>query len=40
MAIAVGIEAQKEGLAPKVSEDELHQRVIAAQWTPSYASSS
>jgi len=38
MAIAVGIEAQKGGLAPKVSEDELRQRVIAAQWTPSYTS--
>ena len=38
MAIAVGIEAQKGGVAPKVSEDELRQRVIAAQWTPSYAS--
>ena len=38
MAIAVGIEAQKGGLAPKVTEDELRQRVIAAQWTPSYTS--
>lgn len=38
MAIAVGIEAQKGGVAPKVSEDELRQRVIAAQWTPSYTS--
>ena len=38
IAIAVGIEAQKGGLAPKVSEDELRQRVIAAQWTPSYTS--
>ncbi|MGO9315331.1 MAG: NAD-dependent malic enzyme [Syntrophobacteraceae bacterium] len=36
IAIAVGIEAQKEGLAPKLAEDELRQRVTAAQWTPVY----
>jgi malate dehydrogenase (oxaloacetate-decarboxylating) len=33
-----GLEAQKEGLAPKMSEEKLRQRVIAAQWTPSYPS--
>jgi len=38
IAIAVGIEAKKEGLAPKVAEDELRQRVTAAQWTPVYPS--
>jgi malate dehydrogenase (oxaloacetate-decarboxylating) len=38
IAIAVGIEAQKEGLAPKLAEDELRQRVMAAQWTPAYPS--
>jgi malate dehydrogenase (oxaloacetate-decarboxylating) len=38
IAIAVGIEAQKEGLAPKLAEDELHQRVTATQWTPAYPS--
>ncbi len=38
IAIAVGIEAQKEGLAPKTIEDELRQRVKAAQWTPAYPS--
>ena len=38
IAIAVGMEAQKEGLAPKLAEDELRQRVTAAQWTPAYAS--
>ena len=37
IAFAVGIEAQKQGLAPKISEDELRQRVLKAQWTPSYA---
>lgn len=36
IAIAVGIEAQKDGLAPKLAEDELRQRVMAAQWTPAY----
>jgi malate dehydrogenase (oxaloacetate-decarboxylating) len=38
IAIAVGVEAQKEGLAPKTTEDELRQRVSAAQWTPAYSS--
>ena len=36
IAIAVGIEAQKEGLAPKLAEDELRQRVTTAQWVPAY----
>jgi malate dehydrogenase (oxaloacetate-decarboxylating) len=39
MAIAIGIEAQKDGVAPKLSQDELRQRVTAAQWTPAYSSS-
>jgi malate dehydrogenase (oxaloacetate-decarboxylating) len=38
IAIAVGIQAQKEGLAPKTTEDELRQRVTAAQWIPAYPS--
>ena len=38
IAFAVGLEAQKEGVAPKLSEDELRQRVLEAQWTPAYAS--
>jgi malate dehydrogenase (oxaloacetate-decarboxylating) len=38
IATAVGVEAQKEGLAPKTTEDELRQRVSAAQWTPAYPS--
>jgi malate dehydrogenase (oxaloacetate-decarboxylating) len=38
IAIAVGMEAQKGGLAPKLAEEELRQRVIAAQWTPAYPS--
>ncbi len=36
IAIAVGITAQKDGVAPKISEDELRQRVHDAQWTPAY----
>ncbi|HEX4770519.1 MAG TPA: NAD-dependent malic enzyme [Bryobacteraceae bacterium] len=36
IAVAVAIEAQKDGVAPKISEDELRQRVLKAQWTPSY----
>jgi malate dehydrogenase (oxaloacetate-decarboxylating) len=37
IAVAVGMEAQKDGLAPKLAENELRQRVTAAQWTPAYA---
>jgi len=36
IAVAVGIEAQKQGLAPKTSENELRQRVLKAQWIPAY----
>src|SRR6476646_349287 len=36
IAIAVGIEAQKQGLAPKLTEDELRRRVFETQWTPAY----
>jgi len=39
IAFAVGIEAQKAGVAPRMPEDELRRRVIAAQWTPEYPSS-
>jgi malate dehydrogenase (oxaloacetate-decarboxylating) len=38
IAVAVGIEAQSNGVAPKVSEDELRQRVAKSQWTPAYSS--
>jgi malate dehydrogenase (oxaloacetate-decarboxylating) len=38
IAIAVGIQAQKEGLATATTEDDLRQRVTAAQWTPAYPS--
>jgi malate dehydrogenase (oxaloacetate-decarboxylating) len=36
IAIAVGMEAQKDGVAPQLAKDELRQRVRAAQWTPAY----
>jgi malate dehydrogenase (oxaloacetate-decarboxylating) len=38
IATAVGMEAQKEGVAPKLAEDELRRRVLAAQWVPAYPS--
>jgi len=38
IAIAVGMEAQKEGVAPNMAEEELRRRVVMAQWTPSYPS--
>ena len=37
IAFAVGVAAQKDGLAPKVSEDELRQRVLDTQWRPAYS---
>jgi hypothetical protein len=33
-----GLEAQRAGVAPKTTEDELRQRVMATQWTPAYPS--
>jgi malate dehydrogenase (oxaloacetate-decarboxylating) len=38
IALSVGLEAQKEGFAPNITEEELRQRVIRNQWTPAYAS--
>jgi short-subunit dehydrogenase involved in D-alanine esterification of teichoic acids len=32
----VGIEAQKDGVAPQLSEDELRRRVQEQQWMPAY----
>jgi len=37
IAVAVGIAAQREGVAAQVTEDELYERVMATQWTPAYA---
>jgi len=36
IAFAVGMEAQHDGVAPKLGEEELRQRVQDAQWTPAY----
>jgi malate dehydrogenase (oxaloacetate-decarboxylating) len=38
IALAVGTQAQKDGVAAKLGEDELRQQVTAAQWTPEYPS--
>ena len=38
IALAVGLEAQREGLAPKTSEQGLRQRVAQNQWMPAYPS--
>jgi len=39
IAVAVGMEAQKDGVAPEISEEELRQRVLKTQWTPAYTES-
>ena len=36
IAFAVGMEAQKDGVAPKINEEELRRRVLNTQWTPAY----
>jgi malate dehydrogenase (oxaloacetate-decarboxylating) len=36
IAFAVGVQAQKEGVAPKISENELSRRVHEMQWAPAY----
>jgi len=36
IAVAVGLEAQRQGHAPPLPEEKLRQRVMAAQWTPAY----
>jgi malate dehydrogenase (oxaloacetate-decarboxylating) len=38
IALAVGSQAQNDGVAVKLGEDELRQQVTAAQWTPEYPS--
>lgn len=38
IAIAVGIEAQQDGVAPNISAEELRRRVQKTQWIPSYPS--
>jgi malate dehydrogenase (oxaloacetate-decarboxylating) len=36
IATAAGLEAQRAGLAPKTSPEELRDQVAASQWTPEY----
>jgi malate dehydrogenase (oxaloacetate-decarboxylating) len=36
IAVAVGIEAQAAGVAPKTSNEDLRARVTACQWAPEY----
>ena len=36
IAAAVGLEAQRAGLAPKTSPEELRERIAASQWTTQY----
>ena len=38
IAIAVAVAAQKDGVAPPLTVDELRARVTATQWTPDYPS--
>ena len=37
MAVAVGVAAQREGLAPKTDLAALRSKVIASQWSPAYS---
>lgn len=36
IAVAVGMQAQRDGVAPRLTEEELSQRVVTTQWTPAY----
>ena len=38
IATAVGLEAQRAGVAPKTSPEKLRDRIAATQWTPAYPS--
>jgi malate dehydrogenase (oxaloacetate-decarboxylating) len=37
LAVAVGAEAQREGLAPASTADELRQNVVDRRWEPAYS---
>jgi malate dehydrogenase (oxaloacetate-decarboxylating) len=37
VAVAVGREAQRVGVAPKTSPEDLRERVTVSQWTPEYS---
>ena len=36
IALAVAMEGQRKGLAPKMSKDELGERIRQARWVPEY----
>jgi malate dehydrogenase (oxaloacetate-decarboxylating) len=36
IAMAVGLEAQRTGHAPRTTAGELRERLLATQWTPTY----
>ncbi len=36
IALAVGLEAQRAGLAPKTTPEALRERIVASQWSPGY----
>jgi malate dehydrogenase (oxaloacetate-decarboxylating) len=36
IATSVGLQAQRDGVAPKTSDAELRERVAETQWTPAY----
>jgi len=36
IATEVGMQAQLDGVAPKLSQDELRKKVVATQWVPDY----
>jgi malate dehydrogenase (oxaloacetate-decarboxylating) len=36
IATAVGLEAQRAGVAPQANPEEVRDRVAAAQWVPEY----
>ena len=38
IATAVGLEAQRAGVAPTTTPEQLRDRVAAAQWLPEYGS--
>lgn len=38
IAFAVGVEAQKDGVAPQMSENKLREQIAKTQWTPAYGS--
>ncbi len=38
IAMAIGLAAQRDGVAPPMSAERLRQRVIGSQWTPAYPS--